>query len=71
MKFWSCVTYLYSMQYKQHINIRISQNQFKRLKLAIARENKTMSQIIRRILQQYIDENPQSVISKSTGKKEV
>ena len=59
------------MQYKQHINIRISQNQFKRLKLAIARENKTMSQIIRRILQQYIDENPQSVISKSTGKKEV
>jgi len=56
------------MEYKKHINIRITQDQFKRLKLAIARENKTMSQIIRRILQQYIDENPQSVFSKSTGK---
>ena len=57
------------MEFKKHINIRITDDQLKRLKLAIAKERKTMSEIIRRILQQYIQENPQSVISKSTGKK--
>jgi metal-responsive CopG/Arc/MetJ family transcriptional regulator len=59
------------MEFKKHINIRITEDQFKRLKLAIAREKKTMSQIIRRILKQYIEQNPQSVTSKSTGSKAV
>jgi metal-responsive CopG/Arc/MetJ family transcriptional regulator len=54
---------------KKYINIRITDTQLKRLKLAIAKERKTMSEIIRRILQQYIQDNPQSVITKSTEKK--
>ena len=67
--FYSCGTYLYSMEQNQKINIRIRDDELKRLKLAIAKERKTMSEIIRRILQQYIMENPQAVIQKSPGKK--
>lgn len=53
------------MELNQKINIRITEDQLKRLKLAVAREKMTMSDIIRRILQQYIQDNPKSVISKS------
>jgi predicted DNA binding CopG/RHH family protein len=52
------------MELNQKINIRINSEQLKRLKLAVAREKMTMSEIIRRVLHQYIQDNPKSVISK-------
>ena len=65
----SCGAYLYGMELNQKINIRITEDQLKRLKLAVAREKMTMSEIIRRILQQYIQDNPKSVISKNIAGK--
>ena len=54
---YSCSTYLYGMELNQKINIRITDEQLKRLKTAVLKEKTTLSELIRNILHQYNEAN--------------
>lgn len=57
------------MEYKRHINIRISENQLKRLMSAMLREKVTLSTLVRNILHSYIVANSTSTDNRATQKK--
>jgi len=55
--FCPCCTYIYSMELKSKINIRITDDQLKRLMIAVLKEKITLSELVRNILHQYNEAN--------------
>jgi len=55
--FCSCLTYLYGMELNQKINIRITAEQLKQLMISVIKEKTTLSELVRKILHQYNEEN--------------
>lgn len=50
------------MEYNKHINIRLTEDQLKRLMATVAKEKTTLSELIRKVLKRYMDEksNPKN-----------
>lgn len=57
------------MEYKKHINIRITEDQLKRLMSAMLKEKVTLSTLVRNILHSYIEANSTSTGKGTTQKK--
>ena len=43
-------------KFNKHINIRLTENQLKRLIATVAKEKTTLSDLIRKVLKRYMDE---------------
>ncbi|WP_318350570.1 hypothetical protein [Aquipluma nitroreducens] len=57
------------MEYKSHINIRISEDQLKRLMSTMLKEKVTLSTLVRNILHSYNEANSMSTDTVMTRKK--